>query len=195
MRPSFSTVTTFGTEPITLDQALEHVRVDSQDDLDYISALIPVAREYVEEVTGRVMKARTMLACFESWGVASPDVFGRIPLDGSPLLSVQSVKYYLPDATELTTMATTEYRVITTRTPGVVQIYGDFPSVDDRPDAIQIAYTCGYDCGAPPTLLHAVKLLITHLYEHRVPVSFAATHEIPYSLKTLIEHNKIGGWS
>ena len=195
MRPHYSIVTPSNTEPITLDQATAHLRVDSADDLEYIAALIPVAREYVEDVTGQVMGRSTWLMTFESWGCASHAVYGRIPIFRSPLVSVESVKYYAPDATELSTLATTEYRAITTSKPGSIQIHGTFPSVDDRPDAIQVSFTAGDGCNSPATLTHAVKMLVTHLYENRMPVAFTSCQEIPYTLKTLIENNKLGGWS
>lgn len=195
MRPQYSIVTESNTEPITLDQATDHLRIDSNDDLEYVAALIPVAREYIEGVTGQVFGQSTWLMSFESWGCASPEIYGRIPIYRSPLVSVESIKYYAPDAATLSTLATTEYRVITTGKPGSVQVYGSFPSVDDRPDAIQISFTAGTGCPASPTLTHAVKMLVTHLYENRMPVAFASCQEIPYTLRTLIENNKIGGWS
>jgi len=53
-RPHYTLVTPPETEPITIAQASEHLRVDSQDDITYIESLVSVAREYVDSVTGRV---------------------------------------------------------------------------------------------------------------------------------------------
>jgi hypothetical protein len=36
-------------------------------------------------------------------------------------------------------------------------------------------------------------MLVANYYEQRMPVSFASVNEIPYTLKSLIESQKIGG--
>jgi uncharacterized phiE125 gp8 family phage protein len=197
MRPHYSITTQPITEPITYDQAAEHLRVDSEADMAHIDGLISVAREYVESVTGRATMATSYKLVAPSW----LDLIGRycsdvIPIYRTPLVTMESVKYYAPDASTLTTMSAGDYRVITTTEPGILQIIADLPAVDDRPDAIQIEFTAGYSVASavPATLRHAIKMMVAHLYENRVPVAFAGTYEIPYTLKTLLENNKIGGW-
>ena len=194
MRPQYSTTVAPHSEPITLAQASDHLRVDSTDDQSYISDLISVAREYFDSVTGRASAETTYLLTAESWGglFNCPSTY-EIPIFRTPLASVSSVQYYAPDATTLTTMATTDYRVVTGAEPGRIQLVSSPPSVDDRIDAIQITFIAGNNC--PPAMSkHAIKMLTANYYDQRAPIAFASTTEIPYTLKSLIENQKIGGY-
>jgi hypothetical protein len=79
----------------------------------------------------------------------------------------------------------------------MVQFVIDLPTVEDRVDAIQITFTAGQTVmsAVTPGQRHAVQLLTAHLYENRVPIVIGnITAELPYSLKALIEQQKIGGW-
>ena len=116
MLPQYSITVNPYSEPISLAQASDHLRVDSTDDQSYISDLISVAREYFDSVTGRASAETTYLLTAESWGglFNCPSTY-EIPIFRSPLASVSSVQYYASGATVLTTMPTTDYRVITCR--------------------------------------------------------------------------------
>lgn len=213
MRPQYSIVTQPAAEPITLSEASAHLRVDSADDATYITDLIPVAREYIESVTGRVSNATTFRLIAHSWqdlfapaeyrtpcyidpkyGLAGLTLYKIIPLFRTPLISISSVKYYAPDDAALTTMSGSDYRAITGAEPGLLQIVGDLPSIDDRPDAIQIEFVAGASGSTSATDKHAIKLLVGHLYENRMPIAFSSCHDIPFTLQTLIQNQKIGGY-
>lgn len=201
MRPQYSISTQPDAEPITLNQASDHLRVDSTEDQTYIRDLISVAREYFDALTGRSSAITSYVLTAETW----EDLFNQtgrinntsayvIPLYRTPLLTVESVKYYAPDATTLTTMSSSDYRVITGSEPGMIQLKDSPPSVDDRIDAIQIAFTAGSDC-APAMSKHAIRMLVAHFYENRVPINIGnITSEMPFTLKSLIENQKIGGF-
>jgi hypothetical protein len=85
--------------------------------------------------------------------------------------------------------------VITTTDLGMLQPVDEWPDVDERPDAIQITFVAGHNEGNPPpaTWKHAAKMLVAHLYEERKPVAFTSCQEIPFTLKNLIEHNRMEG--
>jgi len=197
MRSHYSLTLAPDTEPVNIDQASEHLRVDSSDDIALIESLISVAREYVDSVTGRVSSVSGWRLTASAWtdliGTSQTDVFS---LHRTPLVSVESISYYAPDAATLTVMDEADYRAITTSEPGAIQITGDLPDLDARPDAIQIEFTAGYSDPslAPAVLRHAVKMVVAHLYENRLPVAFASCSEIPFSLSNLIQNQKVGGW-
>lgn len=206
MRPHYTLTTAATTEPLTLGQVTSHVRIDSNDDLEYLQDLIAVAREYVDSITGRVSIQSTWKVTAPSWHamingddnrlwIPSRNVYA-MPLYRTPLVSVSSVKYYAPDASSQTTIASTEYNVITGTEPGIVQFKDAPPSVDDRPDAVEINFVAGYadSCATPPGLKHAQKMIVAHLYENRLPVSFASFSNLPFSLYALLEDQKVGGW-
>lgn len=194
MRPHYSITAQPATEPVSVDQMMAHSRVDSEDDMDLLEALIPAAREYVDGVTGRVSVPHTWLLAASSWA----DLFESASEDTArlyraPLVSVQSVSYYAKDGESLTVMDAADYRVITSYEPGLIQFPGTLPELEDRPDAIQIRFTAGHT--EPPALqAHAIKMLAAHLYDQRVPVAFAAGHQIPFGLRNFIESQKIAGW-
>lgn len=196
MRPHYSTVSRPVPEALEYAAAADHLRVDSAADISYIESLIAVACDYVGEVTCRIGTQTTLLCVADSWDALTlGNVDGTIKLGRVPLVSVSSIKYYAPDGVALTTLSANDYRVITTTEPGILQPVDDWPDVDDRADAIQITFVAGHSQGnpAPPTWQHAAKMLIAHLYEERKPIAFTSCEEIPYTLKNLIEHNRIEG--
>jgi hypothetical protein len=77
----------------------------------------------------------------------------------------------------------------------MIQPVEDWPEVDDRADAIQIAFIAGQPdgCAAPAGWKHSVKMLVAHLYEERKPVAFASCSDIPYTLTALIESQRMEG--
>lgn len=201
MRPQYSISIAPISEPITLKQASDHLRVDSTDDQVYINDLIPVAREYFDAITGRSSALATYILTAPTWeDLFNPTrrdgvtVFNNyeIPIYRTPLVSVDSIKYYANDSETLTTMSASDYRVITGAEPGRIQIKDSPPSVEDRIDAIQITFKAGVDA-APAMSKHAIKMLVANFYEQRAPIAFASASEIPYTLKSIIEAQKIGG--
>lgn len=179
-------------EPLTLDEAKTHLRVDagdtSQDAL--ISALIQAARESVESFTRRALVTQTWTMTLDRFPVRSamvPSTSGAsvyattsgqasgitgavIRLPYPPLQSVTSITYV--DANGATqTLATAEYVVQTDTLPGQIALaYGKYwPTTRSQENAVTITYVAGY--GAPssvPARLRAAMLLIlADLYERR----------------------------
>lgn len=192
-RPHYSVVTPPTAEPITVDQASAHVRVDSTDDQDYLAGLISVARQYIEDITGKVSARATFRVVAESWEALGGQI---LPIMRSPLVAVTSIKYYAAGATTQTTMPGTDYTVCITTEPGRITLNdGISPGLATRPDAVEIVFTAGPERPeqSPPALRHAIKMMVAHLYEERVPVSVQELKEIPHSLHALIENQRIGG--
>ena len=197
MRPHYSLVSAPVTEPVSLDQALEHLRVDSSDDIAYVDALIPVAREFVESLTGRVCSLSTWRLTADSWAAALVGCGGgNVPLFRTPLVSITSIKYIGANSSDQTVMDAGDYISIPGYQPGMVHFPDNLPSLASRPDAVQIDFVAGHEDPelASPVLRHAIKLLVAHLYENRMPVAFASCNEIPFTLQSLINNQKLGGW-
>ena len=203
MRPQYTPLTSPAAEPISVQQACDHLRIDSNDDLAYIGDLIPVAREYFDSMTGRASAEIQYQLTASTWA----DLFDQTPTEAlksvprdkysillfrTPLVSVESVKYYAQGATVLTTMSANDYRVVTTAQPGILQLIVDPPAIEDRVDAIQITFTAGNDC--PPAMSkHAIRMLTAHFYEQRTPVAFTSVAEIPFTLRAIIDNQRIRG--
>lgn len=177
-------------EPVALADMLTFLRAaGGPEDTATVSALIAAAREAVENFTGRALMS-------SGWRMVA-DSFDDLALDRSPLVSVASVKYYAEDSETLTTLAAgTDYRVITGTTPGSVQLIADAPTLEDRPDAVQVEFTAGATTPAdvPPVLVHAVRLLTQHFYDNRATVTAGSMNEIPLGVRHLLESQRVGGW-
>jgi uncharacterized phiE125 gp8 family phage protein len=160
-------------EPILLDEAKLHLRVDATFDEDYlIDALISVAREYLEVVTGRVLVSQTFDEFLQDWPCSDYIELHRGPLAASPAVSI-NVK---DSAGTETAWATSNYIVDgNVDPPRIVLAYGiSWPSTTLLPASpIRIRYTAGYGAASsatPRPLYQALLLLIGHWFKFREAV-------------------------
>ena len=194
------TRTSIPQEPVAIADALTFLRAGGgPEDTATVSSLISVARDFTESFTGRALCSSAFLLVCDDWTTKGAAITGDvITLDRSPLISVESVSYYAEGDTDLTEMVEgTDYIVITGTTPGRIQFLVDPPTLAERPDAVQIAFTAGAASPAniPPTLVHAVRLLVAHFYALRTPVNVGnIVNDIPMGLRHILESQRVSGW-
>ena len=180
-------------EPLSLDEAVRHLQLAVGNDNSYITSLIQVARDVSENATGRALMTSTWVAACRSWPCNS-----LMELTVSPVSAIASVKYYADGETTLTTLDSANYSLATTVAPAVVIFDEDFdaPDLADRPDAVQVTFTAGAATTAaiPPSMKHAVRLLLRHYYDHPEAVNDTKGAELPYGIKHLLDSNRISGW-
>lgn len=162
-------------EPITLAEAKLHLRVDHADEDALIEALIAVAREKAEHLTGRALVTQTL-----EW---ISDVFPDcIRLWKTPLQSVTSIKY-LDAAGNHQTLSESAYWVDSDGAPArIVAVDGQsWPETSTQPNAVRVRYVAGYGAAAdvPESIKQWMKLTIGVLYDRRAAVEDRAIHEIP----------------
>lgn len=103
------------------------------------------------------------------------DAEGYMRLRPGPLIAINSVKYW---STTQQTLAASAYVVDTGLIPGRFAFTGAaLPSVDNRPDAVTINFTCGYGAAGDDTTTQQgkvpediktwIKLQLGTLYENR----------------------------
>ena len=150
-------------EPISLDEAKDHLRVTGTDEDSYIVALITVARKYVENDLGDTLHSAT----FDYFLDEFPS--GDIELPNPPLIDVTHVKYYDADNTLQTLVEDTDYRVDSNAIPGIIEVIDSWPYSYDRTSAVQIRFTAGYDdfSDIDPMAVHAMKIKLALLYDKR----------------------------
>lgn len=154
-------VTPASGEPVTLADAREHLHITliggattHPADGPIQNTYIPAAREYVETLTGRLLRttgyeytAKTLAA-------------GGIALGAAPVTAIASIQYQ--DAAGATqTLPGTDYEF---DEKGRITPVEPWPYGTD----VEIAFTAGYaTANIPPSLRAAMMLLIGHFYMNR----------------------------
>lgn len=189
---SLKLITAPTAEPITLEQAKAHLRVEISDDDALISALIAAAREAAEAKTQRSLMMQT-------WELALPK-FPCGPDNGirllkAPLSGLVSITYVDADG-DTQIMAEADYQLDEHSEPArLTPAYGKaWPATRDQANAVVIRYEAGYpDAATVPAQIKTWMLLrIGMLYENRESVSGVTLNELPY-VDTLLEPYKIWG--
>jgi uncharacterized phiE125 gp8 family phage protein len=164
-----SLVTAPAAEPVSLADAKLHLRIETAYTADdtYITALLSLAREYVELVTNRKLITQTWKYYPEDWPCRD-----YIDVPHGKLQSVTSVVYYDSDGTA-TTMPSSDYIVESATDPGrIVLAYGEsWPSATLYPsNPIHIQFVCGYGLAGstvPTPIIQAIKIMVSDMYEQR----------------------------
>ena len=179
-------------EPISLSEAKDHLRIDGTDEDTYLATVITAARKYCEQYCNRAFITQT-------W-VQYPDKFiDGIKLSVNPVQSVTSITYYDVDGVSQT-LASNQYQVDLKDT--VCRVYEavnvDFPDVqDEKINPITITYVCGYgnaSTDVPMDIRHAIKLMISHLFENREGVSIMGSVQnipLPKTVQVLLNNYRI----
>ena len=125
-------------EPVTLDDAKAHLKVDTTDDDALITSLISAARARAEWHTGRAFVTQSWTLWLDGW----PGII-EIPLP--PLQSVASVTAFALDDSATVLDAAT-YQVDTASSPARLTLKPNAspPVALRRINAIAIAFTAGY---------------------------------------------------
>jgi len=187
-----------GTEPISVPQARDYLRVDFTNDDTFITELISIARVKILKDTGQVMVGQTITEYFSNWGT--------IPTTGSNLVLPLSyngsydgsdtfnVKYYDTNNAEQTLTKDTDYIIIQHMGLIKVQFINTFDTFD-RLDAISIEYYIEpYNADSIKPLKIAMYLLIQHYYDNRSAVSFLKVDEMPMGYFNIINQYKNYIW-
>jgi uncharacterized phiE125 gp8 family phage protein len=181
-------------EPITLDQAKAHLRVDGNAEDDDIGSAIVEAREAIEDYTGLVLTPRTVVEAFDRFAPV-------LALKSWPVTSITSLGYLDTDGAAQTA-ATNTYRIATATRPARIAPAASWPRSLNRagfpgflcvgsPDAVTVTLVAGYATPAdiPGPVIRALKLMLGHFYTNRAGVEAglrAAAVELPMSVQWLL---------
>lgn len=204
-------ITAPSVEPISLEQAKAHLRVDTADQDDLIEALITAAREAVEDITGRALITQTLEIALDYF-VAPPDLryvtypylvtAKAIRLPKPPLIALKRITYIDGDGNEVllhdevgSPTVISDLVVDTYSVPGrlVPASGGNWPAVQDRANAVTIRYTAGYgDDGedVPKPITQAMLLLIGHYHENPSAVGDPKA-ELPMGVEFLLARHRV----
>lgn len=169
---ALSIVTPPAVEPVALDDAKAHLRVSATDEDSYIASLIVAARTMVENATRRSLITRTLRLRIDDFCHGFREHGIELPL--GPVASISSFTYV--DAAGTPTAVPAVYTLEVDTEPAWVRLsYGaTWPTPRPEPLVVTIDYVAGYGAtpaAVPVPLAHAIRLYLSHLYEHREPVA------------------------
>ncbi|MCB1522113.1 MAG: head-tail connector protein [Hyphomicrobiaceae bacterium] len=172
-------------EPITIEEAKAHLRIDGTSEDALIASLILTSRLHIEA-------ALDLALVDQSWTL----LLDRVPRSGivkvpiSPLQSIDSIATI--DREGLSTVVATEtYTVDVASRPARIAFDAErVPSSNARLNGIEITLTAGYGATAaevPDPIRQALLLLVAHWYEHRDPIEIGVpSTAIPQSVNRLL---------
>jgi len=184
---SLRRITSPAVEPVSLQFAKQHARVDTEADDLYIQSLISVARQYVEDILDITICTtvwEVKYDLFPIWAIILP----RLPMQDKPI----TVTYRTGDGTYGTmASASGNFQVDSSVLPG--RIYplwaSSWPATRGDENSVTVRYTAGYgDDGqsAPPVVKHLILLLVGHWYDTRQPAVTGAPQSVPQTFETLL---------
>lgn len=210
-------VTAATTEPVTLAEAKNHLRLDGTDYDTDLNNMIVVARDAAESYTSRALVTQTWKVFYDRFpdsyydkcGISYHDSISNKPFDyyernynrtitlpKAPLQSVTHIKTYADDDTA-TTFSSSNYQVTTysgDKAPqGRIRLRDGqvFPSFTRNADGVEIQFVAGY--GAPVAVPKQIKQgmlsYIAYLFENRGDCE--GKMELPHIVKMLFEPYKI----
>ena len=178
-------------EPVTLDEAKDHLHIDFADHDATIAALIRSAREMLENDSGRALLTQT-------WNYVLDEFEEPIKLPKAPLQSVTSITYR-DTAGDTQTFSSGSYVVDTDNAPGRIALEegATWPSTDPVIGAITVKFVCGYgdDAHDVPELLRLAMLqLVAHWFGNREPLSPENLKEVTLSYERLMWQHRVMGF-
>lgn len=204
-------------EPVSLEQAKLHLRVDYPDDDTLILALITAAREYAEAYQQRKFFYQTWKRTLDFFPIWTGDTtvnpndraswmyFSqywnavRIDLPGG-VQSVTGITYVDGNTGQTVTLDPLNYLVDLTSIPArLVPAEGmTWPTQQlYAPGSVVITFVAGsYGDGVdvntiPLTTVQGILMLIDHWYNHRGAVSSGSAVEMPQGAKALLDCHKM----
>ena len=166
---SLTLVTAPTVEPITLQEAKDHLRVDGATDDALISALIQAARQHIDGRDGWLGRA-LMTQTWDYTLDEFPDT-DYIPLPLAPVQSITSITYTDTNgASQTFSSANYALGADLAWQPRVNLGYGlSWASTRGVPDAVKVRFVAGYANAAdvPGPIKAALLLTVGELYEQR----------------------------
>jgi|MDSW01.2.fsa_nt_gb uncharacterized phiE125 gp8 family phage protein len=179
---------------VTVTECKNFLRVDFTDDDNYISDLIDMAIETIENYCNISIYEQTLVQQCDLW----EETFNllRSPIQNSGDLTVEHIKYYDENDVQRVWDAS-NYNVDTNMSPARIYLKDDsdsYPTIATRIFPIEVKYKSGTDAvnSAPKILKQACLLIIGQFYENRQPyIVGRSVSEIPMTVKYLLDKHKI----
>ena len=172
-------------EPVSLDEAKLHLRVDHADEDVLIASLITAARVHLESLLGLAFVTQHWNLVLDRWPEGSD-----LPLPLAPMQSINAITLYSADDSSSVLDPASYALDALSQPPRLIwRGSGVRPLVGRSYNGVEISFTAGFGDNAsdvPQPLRQAILLLTAHWYERREPVGLAGeVHEIPQMVAML----------
>ena len=196
-------------EPITITDIKEHLRLDEDVDDLQVNAYVIAAREWAENYTNRFFIQRTMRQWYDSkprdisygyegFVTGHQNYFTShqaLEVAATPVISVDSIKYYNDAGTEFTWDASNYFADTVSEVPKItLKDGGSFPTDLRSQNGLAVNFTTGYGATAssvPQAIRVAIMQYVTFLYEHRGDFERFPAPTPPAVLRTLLNPYKV----
>lgn len=178
-------------EPVSVDEAKLHLKVDGTDEDAFIGALITAAREHAESLQNRAYVTQTLRVALPCWPGCSVVKLPRPRLQG-----VVSITYKQLDGTVATVDPST-YVVDADGEPGGVMLKPgrSWPSATLYPvNPITVTYTAGYGdaTDVPQRIKQALLLLVGFWFESRDVLYINGNAVgVPFTVNSLLATDRV----
>jgi uncharacterized phiE125 gp8 family phage protein len=161
-------VTPPASEPLTLAEVKEFLRVDHSDDDVTLAIFITAARQLCESYTRMALLPTTFEEFFDDFPQYSGDYKDEIRLSRSPVSAVTYVKYIDGNETTITANAA-DYKIDTISRPARISPDNGWFGTYETINAVFVRYVAGFANAAavPAPLKHGMMLVIGDMYENR----------------------------
>lgn len=187
MIKGLTVITAATREPVTLQEAKAHCRIDASEDDGLLAGYIMAARAHIETLTSRVFAPQTLEYSTDSF--QNDDGEDEICLPVAPVQSVTSITY-IDQAGATQTLSGSSYTANLKEEPTEIEpVYnGVFPIARDIDNSVTVRFVAGYPLGnLPEPLRVAILLLVGHWYANREAVTTAQNPtSIPFGVDALI---------
>jgi uncharacterized phiE125 gp8 family phage protein len=186
-------VTAPAAQPLSVDEAKSHLRVDHTTDDTLIESLIKAATQIAERFQNRRYINQTWRLTMDRF----PDDGCAIEIPIGPLSSVTSITYTDSDGAAQT-WGTSNYQVDTRSVQGRIVPDPDtvYPTTEyNKLNAVTVTFVVGYGASSasvPENIRHAIRMIIGDLYNHREStITGTIVAQIPRSAEMLLWQDRI----
>ena len=173
---------------ISVNDAKDHLRVDLNDDDNYIQSLIDISVAMIEQYTRRFYRAADYKVHLDQFP------YDYIDLQFGGIKEFTGIIYNDAAGTEVT-LPSADYDVDLKHEPARIYIAKSktWPTTENAPNSVTISFSAGSENtdNIEKPLVHAMKLLIGHFYENRQTVSDRVHYKMPMAIEYLINPYRI----
>ncbi len=173
-------------EPLSVEEAKAHLRIDGTAEDTLIASLILTSRLHIEAALGLALIAQGWTLVLDQW---PKDGTVKIPM--RPVLGVGEVRVFDRDG-NASVVPASDYQGDVVNTPArIVSNGAGWPAPGQKINGIEIDFEAGYGAGAadvPAPIKQALLMLVAHWYEHRDPLEIGSPSVvIPVAISNLLK--------